>query len=520
LTCYDITTLKSSREIKSSREMKRVPGTFLPPIALDHRAKIPMYRQLYAWFRNAITVGQMRPGQRVPSTRSLAVELKISRIPVLNAYEQLLAEGYFETFKGSGTRVASSIPDDTLRPRIGKTRKQPQEKFDQSRPRRVSHRETALLRLPAQSWLNIVGAFRVSLPALDHFPINIWSKLVARHSRKPAKGIMGYADAMGYLPLREAIAEYLGAFRAVRCEPSQILVTTGSQQGLQLSAQVLLDPKDNVWLEEPGYPSARQAFLAAGANLIPAPVDHEGMNISALIRRGLKARAVYITPSHQYPLGMTMSATRRMLLLNWAVRTGAWIIEDDYDSEYRFGSRPIASLQGLDTGARVIYVGTFSKVMFPALRVGYVVVPNDLLPAFNAARDAADVFSATLYQSVLTDFIREGHFARHIRRMRMLYAERRKALVKAIQVEMGDMLEVIGAEAGMHLVALLPPGINDVALSRKAAQQGIAATPLSTCYLKPPARSGLILGYGGVNQHQINDGIRKLKPIIRAAYKG
>lgn len=495
--------------------MRRVPASFLPPIALDYRAKTPLYRQLYDWFRRAIITGQMRPGQRLPSTRSLAADLKISRVPVSNAYDQLLAEGYLETFVGAGTCVARSIPDDTLIPSSRKARQGLQQMVEKIGPRRMSRRGEALTELPTQSWLNIVGAFRVSLPALDHFPIGVWSRLVARHSRSPARGIMAYGDAMGYLPLREAIAEYLGAARAVRCDASQIIVTTGSQQGLQLSAQVLLDSKDQVWIEEPGYPSARQAFVAAGAQLIPAPVDHEGLRVAEAISRGPNARAAYITPSHQYPLGMTMSATRRMLLLNWAVRAGAWIIEDDYDSEYRFGSRPIASLQGLDTDARVIYVGTFSKVMFPALRVGYLVVPKDLVPAFSAARDAADVFSATLYQSVLTDFIREGHFARHIRRMRMLYMERRKALVKAIRVQMGDMLEVIGAEAGMHLVAMLPPGVNDVAVSRKAAQRGISATPLSTCYSKSSARGGLILGYAGTNARQIHDGISKLRMSVQ-----
>jgi len=494
--------------------MKRVPASFFPPVALDSYAKTPMYRQLYNWFRRAIIAGQLRPRQRVPSTRGLAAELKISRIPVLNAYDQLLAEGYLETFVGAGTCVASSIPDDTLSLQAGKARKGAQATAEKLGPRRMSRRGVAMTRLPAQSWLNIVGAFRASLPALDHFPIGVWSKLVARHSRTPGRGIMAYGNAMGYLPLREVIAEYLGAVRAVRCEASQIMVTTGSQQGLQLSAQVLVDPKDRVWIEEPGYPSARQAFIAAGAHLIPVPVDDEGMKVGEMIRRGHTARAVYITPSHQYPMGMTMSATRRMLLLHWAVRTGAWIIEDDYDSEYRFGSRPIASLQGLDTDARVIYVGTFSKVMFPALRVGYVVVPRDLVPAFSAARDAADVFSATLYQAVLTDFIREGHFARHIRRMRMLYMERRRALAKAIHIQMGNILEVIGAEAGMHLVALLPHGANDVAISRKAAQRGISAMPLSVCYLKPPTRGGLILGYAGANAHQIHDGIRKLRMSV------
>jgi GntR family transcriptional regulator/MocR family aminotransferase len=271
-------------------------------------------------------------------------------------------------------------------------------------------------------------------------------------------------------------------------------------------------------MEEPGYPGARQAFMTAGAQLIPAPVDDEGIDVAGLIRGRSDARVVYVTPSHQYPMGMTMSATRRMLLLNWAVRSGAWIIEDDYDSEYRFGSRPIASLQGLDTDERVIYVGTFSKVMFPALRLGYAVVPKDLVPAFSAARDAADIFSSTLYQAVLTDFIREGHFARHIRRMRMLYMDRRRTLVNAIQIQMGEMLEVIGAEAGMHLVALLPRGANDVKVSKQAAQRGISAMPLSVCYSKAPTRGGLILGYGGANAHQIRDGIRKLRICVQGPF--
>jgi GntR family transcriptional regulator/MocR family aminotransferase len=327
---------------------------------------------------------------------------------------------------------------------------------------------------------------------------------------------MAYGDAMGYLPFRESIAEYLGVARGVRCESSQILVTTGSQQALQISAQVVLDPKDHICIEEPGYPGARQAFMTVGARLIPVGVDRDGIDVAEIIRRGGDARAVYVTPSHQYPLGMTMSATRRMLLLNWARRSGAWIIEDDYDSEYRFGSRPIASLQGLDTDERVIYVGTLSKVMFPALRLGYVVVPKDLVRAFAAARDAADIFSSTLYQAVLADFIREGHFARHIRRMRMLYMDRRRILIKAIHIQMGDMFEVVGAEAGMHLVALLPRGSNDVAVSRMAAQRGISVIPLSTCYLKPPTRGGLILGYGGTNAHQIHDGISKLRMSVQS----
>ena len=491
--------------------MKRVPATLVPPIMLDRRNKSPIYRQLYDWFRSAVIEGRMRPGQRVPSTRSIAAELQISRISVFNAYEQLHSEGYLETFVGSGTCVARTIPDDAFRPSSARSRKRSPQVIADSGPRRVSARALALLNVPLEPWLHNLGAFRVSLPALDYFPIEVWSKLVARHSRRLSRAIMAYGDRMGYLPFREANAEYLSTFRGVRCDSSQILITTGSQQALQISAQVLLDSSDQVLMEDPGYPGARLAFTSAGAQLIPVPVDGEGMIVPQIIGRRGHPRVAYVTPSHQYPLGMTMSAARRMSLLKWAVRSGSWLIEDDYDSEYRFGSRPIASLQGLDMHGRVIYVGTLSKVLFPALRLGYVVVPKDLVPAFSAARDAADIFSSTLYQAVLTDFICEGHFARHIRRMRMLYMDRRKAIVNAIRAQMGDILEVIGAEAGMHLVALLPHGTDDVSVSKKAAKVGISAMPLSSCCLKPPKRGGLILGYGGVNTRQIHEGIHKLR---------
>jgi GntR family transcriptional regulator/MocR family aminotransferase len=492
--------------------MKRISASFLPPIALDPGKKNPLYRQLYEWFRQAIVAGQLRPGQRVPSTRSLATELKVSRISVAGAYEQLQAEGYLETFVGAGTCVAKSIPDEAFRA-IGKQSLSSMRDLRRRVPRRVSTR-VASMRVKPQVWSNNLVAFRMSLPALEQFPMEVWSKLVNRCSRDQTRQLMAYGDAKGYLPFREAIAEYLGAVRALRCEPSQVLVTTGSQQGIQLATQVLLDVGDRVWIEEPGYPGARQALKMAGAHMIPVPVDHEGLNVKEGIRRAGKAHAVYITPSHQYPLGMTMSASRRMLLLNWAARTGAWIIEDDYDSEFRFGARPISSLQGLDSSARVIYVGTFSKVMFPALRLGYVVVPQDLVEAFSTMRDASDQFSSTLYQAVMTAFIRGGHFSRHIRKMRMLYMERRVALVQAIQHHMADSLEIIGSEAGMHLVVLLPPGVNDVAVAGKAAKIGISAMPLSSCYLNRPVRSGLILGYGGTDPQQIRDGVRKLATLI------
>ena len=491
--------------------MKRLRASFFPPIALDPESRSPMYRQLYDWFRQAILNGQLRPGQRVPATRALAAELKVSRIPVLGAFEQLHAEGYLQTFVGSGTVVARSIPDDIVRPRKGS----PNPVTCGRGPRKLSRAGSEMRSLPPQVWLNHLGAFRVSLPALEHFPVGIWSKLVARHARTPAKELLAYADPMGYPPFRQAIAEYLGAVRAVRCDPGQVMVVTGSQQGLQLSARVLLDPGDRVWMEDPGYPGAHQALTAFGARLFPVPVDSEGLNIEHAIRRCPKARAAYITPSHQYPLGMTLSAARRMRLLDWATRSGAWVMEDDYDSEFRFGARPFASLQGLDNDARVIYIGTFSKVLFPSLRVGYVVVPKDLVSAFAAARDASDIFSSTLYQLVLTDFIREGHFARHIRRMRLLYMERRSTLIEIIREKIGSRLELVSAEAGMHLVGLLPSGVDDVHVAQLAAQSGIAAMPLSSCCLRRSARGGLILGYGGADHKQIQEGVQKLAVILR-----
>lgn len=494
--------------------MKRLGSAFIPPITINSRAKRPIYGQVYDWLRAAIVEGRIRPGQRLPSTRSMAAELQVSRISVFNAYGQLQSEGYLETFVGSGTCVARSIPEHAFGPSILR-RGRPQALNGDSRPRKVSARACALPRLASEPWLHSLGPFRVSLPALDHFPVNIWSKLVARHSRKQSLAIMAYGDGLGYLPFRKAIAEYLGIFRGVRCNASQVLVTSGSQQALQISAKGLLDPGDQLLIEEPGYPGARLAFASTGVQVTPIAVDGDGMITSRISGRYRSARAAYVTPSHQYPLGMTMSAARRMSLLKWAMDSGSWIIEDDYDSEYRFGSHPIASLQGLDTHSRVIYIGTFSKVLFPALRLGYMVVPKDLLPVFAAVRGALDIFSSTLYQAVLTDFIQEGHFARHIRRMRILYMERRKTLVNAIRGHIGGIVEGIGDDAGMHLVVLLPPGTNDMAVSKKAAQSGISAMPLSACYMKQPSRSGLILGYAGVSPRQIHDGTCKLAAIVK-----
>ena len=304
------------------------------------------------------------------------------------------------------------------------------------------------------------------------------------------------------------------------CEPEQIIIVAGAQQALDLAARMLLDVGDVAWIEEYNYLAARAALLGAGARLISVPVDEEGLNVAAGVALAPQARLVYVTPSHQYPLGVTMALARRLALLDWAKQAGAWILEDDYDSEYRYSGRPLSALQGLDQHGRVIYLGTFSKVLFPALRLGYVVAPPDLVDAFIKARAMTGWCSSMLDQAVLAEFIAEGHFARHIRRMRSLYAERQSALVEAAQRELGDLLQIQAHPAGIHLVGWLSAGLDDTAVSREAARLGVEAQPLSAfCFKKggQSLRSGLVLGYGAHDGREIKRGMSKLAQAIHTA---
>ena len=485
------------------------PG-ILPVIALDRDSAIPLYRQLYEGFRDAIVERRLRARQRLPSTRSLASELAISRIPILNAFEQLRAEGYLEGRTGSGTFVAASLPEEELKP----LRRAASRRESVRSERRIARRVEILLPEKAGPWLRDPGAFHVGQPPLDRFPIADWSKLVGRHSKSRDVSLLHYGLPMGLAALREAVADYLRTARAVACEAEQIMIVNGSQQGLELAAHVLLDPGGAVWVEEPGYFGARHVLRLAEARLVPVPVDEEGLDVAAGIVRCPRPRAIFVTPSHQFPLGTTMSAGRRLQLLDWARRSDCWVIEDDYDSEYRYGNLPIASLQGLDRDSRVIYVGTFTKILFPALRLGYIVLPADLVPAFIEARRAMDLSSPTLLQSVLAEFIREGHFARHIRKMRLLCRERREVLVHALSEEIPE-LSVLGDEAGMYLAASFPESVCDRRISESAAREGLWAAPLSECYLEKP-RQGLLLGYGGTPAEQIPARVRKLRDIIRS----
>ena len=476
----------------------------LPHLPIDRSSGIPIHRQIYEGFRRAILSGLLRPAQRVPSTRTLALELEVSRLPVLTAYDQLLHEGYLQGRVGSGTYVSAALPDDLLRsppPPGAGTRSGVPRRGTRPPPRA---REEGGLR-----------PFRVSLPALDQFPHAVWARLIARHAHGLTHAQMAYGDPAGLVPLRLAIAEHLRTARAVRCEAEQVLIVSGSQAALRLASAVLLARGDRVAVEEPGYPGGRAALRAGGAELVSVPVDDEGLDVAALRMLGARVRAAYVTPSHQYPLGASMSVARRLALLDWAFRRGAWLLEDDYDSEYRYVSRPLGALQGMDAHERVIYIGTFSKVLFPAIRVGYVVVPPSLWERFIEARESLDLFSPTLYQLALAEFLREGHFARHLRRMRGVYLGRREALLTGLARHCRDDLTIHNADAGLHVAMRLSGGLRDVAVVRRMAARGLTATALSTCHAGTTRRSGLLLGFGGSTERRLLEATGILGDVLR-----
>jgi GntR family transcriptional regulator/MocR family aminotransferase len=484
--------------------MKRAPDGLGPVITLDRRRAVPLHRQIYESYREAILDGRLRPEQRLPSTRALAQDLAVSRISVVTAFAQLVAEGYVESRVGAGTVVSTELPD--ARPARPGLRNSPVRKG----LRRV---HPSVLPPFDEPWSALRGPFRLSEPALDEFPAALWSRLAARQLRRMPAQHMIYGDPMGLRALREALAAHLRTFRSVACTADQIMIVSGSQQALALTWRALLEPGEAAWLEEPGYHGARDALLLAGVEIVPVPVDDDGLDVEAGIRRADRARGVYVTPAHQYPLGVAMSMSRRKQLLDWACRRGAWIVEDDYDSEYRYDGRPLAALQGLDRDERVVYVGTFSKILFPALRVGYLVVPRDLVAHFRRLRASMDIFPSPLTQATLAEFIAEGHFARHLRRMRRVYAERRRALAAALEREMGNVVEIVGGHAGMHLVACLPPRTDDRALALRAVRSGLSVAPLSACYAGK-ARPGMVLGFGSTRPREMTAAVKRLKSLL------
>jgi GntR family transcriptional regulator/MocR family aminotransferase len=478
-------------------------------LALDRRAGEPLQEQLYRRIREDILAGRLAAGTRLPPTRGLAREAGVARNTVVVTYERLLHEGYLVSRTGSGTRVAELPPEALLSVRSPG----PASRAVGS-PARLSARGAAVVRARRAAHDPGRRAFQPGLPELRQFPHGLWARLLQRHARRPPRGSLGYGHAAGLPALRASIASHVGAVRGVVCDPEQVIVVAGAQAGLDLVCRLLLDPGDEAWIENPGYLGARGALCGAGAVLVPIRVDADGLDVRAGAARAPRARLVYTTPSHQFPLGVTMSLPRRLALLDWAAHAGAWVVEDDYDSEYRYAGRPLPAMQGLDAGGRVIYLGTFSKTMFPALRAGWVVVPKLLARHFAVAIRNTGHGVPAVVQAALADFIDEGHFATHVRRMRGLYAKRQAALVAAAGRYLDGRLVVAPAEAGMQIAARLPAGSDDRALSAALDAAGIVAPPLSDYALGRPPVRGLFLGYAGVPEREIAGAVQTLGRVL------
>jgi GntR family transcriptional regulator/MocR family aminotransferase len=476
-------------------------------IHVDPNAGETLQQQIYYGVRRAILTGLIKPGSRLPSSRVLAADLGVCRTTSLLALDQLIAEGYVATRPGSGTYVAPDLPDDLprIRPRPRLTARHPP----------LSARASALAEMKPRAW-RLPGPprpFRVGTPAVDRLPIALWSQITSRRLRSATPAQFDYGE---WPPLREAIAAHLQSARGTQCSAEQIVIVAGAQSGLDLMARLLLDPGDTAWMEEPGYAGAQAALIGAGARIVPVPVDVDGLDVEAGVRRARHARLAYVTPSHQFPLGVVMSLPRRLALLRWASAAEAWVIEDDYDSEFRYGTRPIACLHGMDVDDRVIYVGTFSKTLFPTLRLGFLVVPLDLRERLVAARRALDFQPPALNQAVLADFLAEGHYERHLRRMRAVYRERLEGMMAAAERFCGGVLRVRPVLTGLHPVADLE-GVDDERVSREAMARGTEAMPLSMYFGGHTSANGLLLGFAPIRPEDSADGMRRLAAAIEAA---
>lgn len=462
------------------------------------------WRWLCEEIRAAILDGRLRRGVRVPATRALARRYGVSRGTVVTAFEQLTAEGYFEGRVGDGTYVSVRLPEDFTSPPpltqapVGGHR----------RPVRLSRLAERLMPAPVAS-VTAPQPFRPE-PAIDAFPIELWTRIAARRLRRATRTLLADADPRGYRPLREAVADYLGSARGVRCSPDQVVIVAGIQHGLDLALRVLVDPGEIVCLEDPCHPIVSAMFRALPAKLVPVPVDDQGLDVDAGMRRCRRPRLIYVTPAHQFPLGSMMPANRRLALLEWARRSGGWIFEDDYDSEYRYVGRPVPALQGFDRNQRVIFSGSFSKVLLPTLRLGYMVVPSDVVDKFAAARFMTDRHSSVLDQAVICDFLTEGHFGRHIRRMRELHAARADALVRAVNSKLTGLMTLASPNAGISTVAWLARGLQSEAVAQAAAAQSVEVVPLRRFVLSAARPEGLVLGFAPYDARHIEDGINRL----------
>ena len=471
-------------------QMGRAPPVAELLVRVDGRSATPLHAQIFDGVRAAILRGTLAAGARLPSSRELAAQLGVARTTVLQALEGLVAEGYVVARPRSGLRVAPQIPSELVRP---SGRSPPA-----SRPLRLSALARALRDAPTGTPRagSAPRPFRPGIPALDLFPVPLWSRVVARvHARASTASLEG-GDPNGQPALRRTIAAHISAARGVRCAEEQILVTAGTQPAFEEALRLLLEPGEEVWVEDPGYLGAHRAVRVTGGVPVGVPVDGEGLDVAAGIARAPQARAVILAPSHQYPLGATLSLARRMALLRWAATTGSAVIEDDYDSEFRHQGRPLMALQGLDEAGRVFYVGTFSKTLFPGLRLGFLVVPPALVDPVRATRAALAAPAPPLEQAAVAEFIAEGHFARHLRRMRVAYRERGEALLAALRSECAGMLEPHPCDTGMQLSASLPPDLPDRAVRDAALARGIEVGALSDYAIGRRPLPGLLFGFG------------------------
>jgi GntR family transcriptional regulator/MocR family aminotransferase len=480
----------------------------------------PLYMQLYRRIREGVLEGAIPPGTRLPSARTLAREEGISRNTVEAAFRQLLAEGFVTRRVGSGTWISERIPNRPRRPSRSPAARPPSTRADgpaaepAAVPAGISARGRRIVEAGAEAPTPPNLLFAPCVPGLDALPLDTWNRIAARSFRGAAGSLLVPPPPAGLPALREAVAAYLHLDRGVRCSADRVVIVNSTQQATDLVARLLLDPGDAVWLEDPGYVSGRRAIVGSGARVVPVRVDGEGIDVAGGEARAPRARLACVTPSHQYPLGVTLSLARRLALLDWAERAGGWILEDDYDSELRYDGRPLASVQSIDDSGRVLYVGTFNKILFPALRVAYLVLPPELVEPFARAKQHSDGFTSPLLQAALAEFIAEGHFAVHLRKVRSLYRERRDRFLAAAAEHLPEEARLGPAEAGMHAVLHLPAGVDDEVVSERARRRGLSVPALSTHAIESEA-SGLLVHYGNAAVDDIESGTRRLGEVLR-----
>jgi GntR family transcriptional regulator / MocR family aminotransferase len=480
----------------------------LSALSLDPNNSSPLHRQLFLSLRDAILNGTLKAGTRLPATRLLAKDLKVSRNTVLTAFDQLMAEGFLESRVGSGTYISDQLPSDLQGSNGALNQAEPK-----IRQIKLSNYTQKLYQQsPVKQHRD--GAFSPGAPDLEHFPFGEWARLLGKHWRRPSREFLIGNSIGGAKVLREALAQYLGQTRAVRCTADQVIVLSGSQQAIHLVIRAFAEAGDPVLMEDPGYPGIRNSILAAGAEPISVPVDDEGFSLTAAKQLNPDARLACISPSHQYPLGPTMSLSRRLDLLNWAKAEDRFLLEDDYDSEYRYTGRPISSLQGLDTDQRVLYVGTMSKVMFGGLRLGYLVVPPDLVDVFLALRRDVDGHSPATPEAALAEFISEGYLTSHIRRMKLLYERRQECLLALLHQKCQPLLQVERQSSGMHLTAFLDPSIADRKVEELCQKEGLYLRALSRFYAGSNPQNGLIIGFAGTHETQMPAHVDTLARIL------